>query len=367
MKQMLGFLLSLFFLSGTAFAAGSDAIQSMRDSAQADILAGVDGEARQILGDISLTDCTDLGTIFCTIWENSRQATAGLIKSALFTVSKTAVVMILCGCVSGFSSNTKMPSVILTMAGALGITAAISGDLTGMLSLCTTTAEELSVFSGSMIPVVLTAVTLCGAPTSGAMSCAATVFALNFCITLITSVLIPAVSAYIVMITVNAALGNGMLTRLAEFVRWAVSGILKILMTIFIGYVTVFGAVGRSIDSATVRAAKFAMSGTIPVVGGILSNAAETVLSSAVVLKNSVGIFGMVCAASICLFPFLRIGLNYLLFRTGTAILSPICPPSLLGLMDGITNSFRLILGMLGSCCAIVFFELVFAVVFFAP
>jgi stage III sporulation protein AE len=367
MKQMLSILLSLILLSGTALGAGSNAIQAMQDSAQSDILAGLDGDSRQMLGNISFSDCTDFGMVFHTLWQNSRQAAAGVIKSALYSVSKTAVVMILCGCAAGFSSSTKMPSVILTMAGALGITAVIANDLTGLLSLCKTTAEEISVFSNAMLPVVLTAVTLCGAPTSGALSCTATIFALNLCISLITSVLIPAVSAYIAMITVNSALGNGMLTRLAEFIRWAVSGVLKILVTVFIGYVTVFGSVGRSIDSATVRAAKFAMSGSIPVVGGILSNAAETVLSSAVVLKNSIGIFGMLCAVSICLLPFLQIGLNYLFFRTGMAVLSPICPSLLLGLMDGITNSFRLILGMLGSCCAIIFFELVFTVVFFTP
>lgn len=365
MKRIAIVLLLLMFLPGAAFAVQPDSVREMQESAQQEILNAMDGDARNILGDLSPSDCTDPESVFSNFFQHAGQGAASIIQSALLSISKTAVVMILCGCAAGFSESTRMPSIILAMTGALGITASIAGDLTGLLSLCTETAEELSVFSKSMLPVVLTAVSLCGSPTAGSLSCTATIFALNLCVSLITSVLIPAVSAYIAMITVNAALGNGMLTRLAEFVRWAVSGILKILITVFIGYVTVFGAVGRSVDSATVRAAKFAVSGTVPVVGGILSNAAETVLSSAIVLKNTIGIFGMICVAAICLLPFLRLGLNYLVFRTGTALLSPICPPQLLGLMDGITNSFRLILGMLGSCCAILFFELVFTVVFF--
>ena len=365
MKRIVIAFFLLVFLPQSAFAVQSDAVREMQESAQREILNAMDGDTRSILGDLSISDCNDPESIFSVLIQNAGQKTAGIIQSALRSISKTAVVMILSSCAAGFTESTRMPSIILAMTGALGITASISGDLTGLLSLCTQTAEELSVFSKSMLPVVLTAVTLCGSPTAGSLSCTATVFALNLCVTLITSVLIPAVSAYIAMITVNAALGNGMLTRMAEFVRWAVSGILKTLMTVFIGYVTVFGAVGRSVDSATVRAAKFAVSGTVPVVGGILSNAAETVLSSAMVLKNTIGIFGMVCVAAICLLPFLRLGLNYLVFRTGTALLSPVCPPQLLGLMDGITGSFRLILGMLGSCCAILFFELVFTVVFF--
>ena len=55
------------------------------------------------------------------------------------------------------------------------------------------------------------------------------------------------------------------------------------------------------------KAAKFAISGAIPVVGGILSDAAETVLASAGILKGTVGVFGMVTILGICLIPLLQI------------------------------------------------------------
>lgn len=341
-----------------------DSVSSFAEKAQQDILSGVDGNSRSLLGGIDLNECSSITKVFCSLWDNSAGQTSGIVRSSITTVSKTAVVMLLCGCAAGFQSRSRLPPQILTMAGALGITSAISGDINSVMSLCSGTAQELSVLSTSMLPVMMTAVSLNGAPASGAVVTSGTIFALDLCVTLITDVLIPAVSAYIAIITVNAALGNGMLTRIAEFVRWAASGILKSMITLFIGYITVFGSVSKSMDAATVRTAKFALSTTVPVVGGILSNAAETVLSSAAILKNAVGVFGMACVAAVCLIPFLKIGISYLMFRTGSALLSPICPPPLLGLMDGITKSFGLILGMLGSCCIIVFFELVYAVVF---
>lgn len=363
-KILTAALLLLIACICPAAAAEQSAVTQAEQSAQQEITSGMSGNAKSILGDITLENCTNLAEVFAKFWEKGSQQSVSFIRTAIFTVCKTAIVMLLCGGISGISGPTKLPPMVLHMAGALGITAIISGDLTNMMTLCQSTVEELSVFSTVLLPVVMTSVSLSGTPTAGLLMQSGTVLALNLCIALIANVLLPMMSAYIAMITVNSALGNGMLSRLADFVRWIASSILKIIVTVFIGYISVAGSVGKSIDASTIRAAKFALSGAVPVVGGILSNAAETVLAGASLLKNSVGLFGMACVVAICLIPFLRIGICYLIFKAGTAVLSPVCPAALLGLMDGIVNSFRMILGMLGSCCAIVFFELVFTVVF---
>lgn len=364
MKQWVILLLLLGVVLTPAQAAESATVQSFRDSAQQRMMAGLNGEARSAVGDLSLNDCANLTQIAEKLGEYCRTQSGDALKTTLIMLSKVLVILILCSCVAGFPNGTGGSPLFLTMAGALGMTAVVSSDLMSLMSLCHSTAEELSVLSVSMLPVVMTAVSFCGAAATGVMLFAGTEFVFHLCVSLITGVLLPMVSAYIAMITVNAALGNGILTRLADFLRWVIHSTLKLLLSGFIGYVTVFGAVTRSTDATAVRAAKFALSGTVPVVGSILSNAAETVLSSASVVKNTVGIFGMVCVVAVCLLPFLRLGLSYLLFRAGTAVLSPICPPPLLGLMDGLTRSFGLILGMLGSCCMILFFELAYAVIF---
>lgn len=364
MKQLLLLLVLVSTLMVSAQAAESDTVQSFRDSARQSIVSGLDGEAQSMVGDLSLEDCTDITRIAERVGAYCRRQSGDALRTTLVMLAKVMVILILCSCVAGFPNGAGSSPLFLTMAGALGMTAVVSSDLMSLMSLCRSTAEELSVLSASMLPVVMTAVSLCGAAATGVMLFAGTEFAFHLCVSLITGVLLPMVSAYIAMITVNAALGNGILTRLADFLRWVIHSTLKLLLSAFIGYITVFGAVTRSTDATAVRAAKFALSGTVPVVGSILSNAAETVLSSASVVKNTVGVFGMLCVVAVCLLPFLRLGLSYLLFRAGAAVLSPICPASLLGLMDGLTRSFGLILGMLGSCCMILFFELAYAVIF---
>ena len=359
MKRIAAVILSILLLWMPAQA--EDIFAEQTQAGQTSMWQSLDGESKSLLSDVDPQD--DFAQNISTLLQRTQSEQRSAVKYALTTLTRMAVVLILCGCAGNFAKNSNLSPVILSLAGALGVAAVVYGDLSGLMGLCMDTTEEIRIFSKSMLPVMMTAMTLTGAPTSGALVSTGTVFALDICISLITGLFIPAVSAYVAMITVNAAISNDMLSRLAAFLKWLIVGTLKILLTIFFTYTTISGTVSHGLDSNTVKATKFALSSSIPVVGNILSGATDTVLSGAVLLKNVLGVFGMLCLVAICLIPFLRLGISYLLFRGGTALLSPICPPQLTGLLDGITSSIGLIFGMLGSCSAILFFELVYAVV----
>ncbi|MEI3305825.1 MAG: hypothetical protein V8R40_07230 [Dysosmobacter sp.] len=77
-------------------------------------------------------------------------------------------------------------------------------------------------------------------------------------------------------------------------------------------YLSVVRIVSGSADGATVKVAKAAISGVVPVVGGILSEVSETVMAGAGMLKNTIGIFGMLAVLAACAYPFLQLGVQYL-------------------------------------------------------
>lgn len=142
-----------------------------------------------------------------------------------------------------------------------------------------------------------------------------------------------------------------MLKRLAACVKWLITGSLRLLLTLFFFYITISGSVSHGMDARNgKRPPNLRSIRRCLLLGNILSGATDSVLAGAVVLKNSLGVFGMLCICAICLVPFLRIGVNYLAFKIGAAVLSPICPKLLSGLADGIADSIGMIFGMLGSC-----------------
>lgn len=367
MRKSIWILLAVLWFTCPHAAAYDDAGTALQSVGISDAIQALPGQAASLLDGVDLLHAADdLGGSIGQLLEQIDGR--AFFLSAARSLTKMLFIAVIIGALSGFHSiagTSEIP--VVAVAGALGMTGVLFRDLQGMLALCTQTMEQTSVFSTALLPVMAGAITLSGAPATASVTQGVTLFALNLLIRFITSVLVPAVCAYIAIITINAALGNDILSGLANFIKWLTTGSLKLMLTVFIAYLSISGAIGGSIDAVTLKTAKFAVSGSVPVVGGIISDATESMLAGLVTIKNTVGIFGMLGVAAICIVPFLQVGINYLFFKAGSAVLSPICSPSLSKLMAGLGDSFGLMLGMLGTCSAILFFELVFSILMVKP
>ena len=85
-------------------------------------------------------------------------------------------------------------------------------------------------------------------------------------------------------------------------------------------------------------------------VGSIISDASETVLAGAGMLKNTIGVFGTLAILAACAYPFLQLGIQYLLYKLTAFLAGAVGAPGLCKLIDGLGGAFGLILGMTGSC-----------------
>lgn len=309
-----------------------------------------------------------VGQAAAQLLDNTVQNGRSAWLSALSSLGKLLVVAVVCGLLQSaraFAGGNELP--VVTMAGALGMTGVFLSDLSGMMTLCQDTLHEVSTFSKAMLPVMAGAVTMTGAPTTATVLQGVTMFSFDLLVRFLTGVLLPGVGVYIAIVTVNTAVGGGLLGQLAGFIKWLITGSMKLTLTVFIAYLTISGVIGGSADALAVKTAKFAVSGSVPVVGGIISDAAESMLAGAVLIRNTVGVMGMLCIAALCVVPFVKVGCNYLLFKAGAAVLTPVCGNALSSLVAGLSDSMGLMLGMLGTCSAILFFELVFSVTLVNP
>ena len=80
-----------------------------------------------------------------------------------------------------------------------------------------------------------------------------------------------------------------------------------------------------------------------------MSDAADTVLASAGVLRGAVGAYGTVAVLMMCLVPFLRLGVQYLAYKFTAALAAAVADSRTAGLIDAIGGAFGLILGMTGA------------------
>lgn len=91
------------------------------------------------------------------------------------------------------------------------------------------------------------------------------------------------------------------LDKLAEVIKKLVVWALSLVMTIFMGVLSLQTAVSAASDNAAIKTAKFVVSQGVPLVGGTVSDAVNTLQSGISILKSSVGVYGIIAVAAIIL------------------------------------------------------------------
>lgn len=349
-------------------AAGAVEESRFQEAGGDTLTEAVPGGQRQYLDGIQPETPEKLTSSFARLLENASADSRSAIKSALGSLLRVSVVILLAAAARGFSAAAGGGcDALIDMAGALGCAAVLLRDFTSVLTLCRETMEQISVFSGVLQPVLATVVSMGGSAATATVLQISSIVVFDVVLRLANRLLLPGACAYLAISAVDAATGGELLHGIGEGIKSLTSGALKLLLTLFTAYLAIAGGVSAGVDRLTLKTAKFAVSGAVPVVGGVISDATETMLSGAALLRGSVGVFGMLCVTAICLVPFLRAGASYLCYRTGAAVLSPLCSNSLRRLLESVGTGFGLLLGMLGACCMILYLELVYVVAMVKP
>jgi len=282
-------------------------------------------------------------------------------KAALKSGITILIVVLFCGVVElVYQMSGSGKRSFIHLAGTLSIAMVAIADINVMLGMGRNFIKSMTAFSNILFPVTATISAATGAVTGAAVRQMASVLFSNLLINLIQKILIPMFYGYIAASVAHAALGNEGLKKVGGVLKWMTTTLLTIVMLTFVGYLTVSGVVAGSADAITVKAAKFTISSSIPVVGGILSDAAETILVSAGVLRGTVGVFGMLTVFGMCLTPLLRMAASYLMYKLVGAISSTVSAGSPLGsFVEQIGTAFGLMMGMTGACCLLLLVSLV--------
>lgn len=145
---------------------------------------------------------------------------------------------------------------------------------------------------------------------------------------------------YIGVLTASACLPENRLGVLAGGLKKAVTWCLTTALLAFTLYLSAVRVVSGAADGLSVKMAKAAISGVVPVVGGIIAEASETVLAGAGMLRSVIGVGGMLAILAACSLSLLQLGVQYLIYKL-TAFWPRWWPAGALpGLIDGLGGAF---------------------------
>lgn len=287
------------------------------------------------------------------LWFIFKQAVAEFLPqishSAVSCLSVIAVLLLV-SVLDQFSSASAK-AVHLASSVMLGLI--LLNPAYSLISLGVSTVTEMSEYGKLLLPVLTGALAAQGGVTSsGALYAIMSAFS-AFLITLATKIIVPMLYIYFCLSLIIGAIDNELIKNMQNFIKWLIIWSLKITLYIFMGVVSITGVVSGTADASAVKAMKLTISGMVPVVGGIISDASETILISAGVMKGAAGIYGILAIIAIFVGPFLKIGCQYLMLKATGAVCSVFSAKKETDMLKDISTGMGLLLAMTGTVCLV--------------
>ena len=252
-------------------------------------------------------------------------------------------IVILLEMVNQFAYNCKNT---VRLIGTISLAISFLSPAKSLIPLGETTVHNLTAYGRLLLPVMTGAMAAQGqAVTSGALYMG-TAFFDAVLSTAIERLLVPAIYIYLTLSIATYALDENAIGKMKDSVKGAMVFILKTILYTFTGYMTVSGAVSGSTDALAMKAAKITISGMVPVVGGVLSDASEAVLVSTSIMKNAAGVYGILAILAMVVGPFIRLGMQYLVMKLAAFISGSIGQKELSNLILDFSTAMGLTLSM---------------------
>lgn len=301
MKKAVLIIIFMCVLSLPVSASG-DTYKETYDSLGAERLQeALEGPVREFLDKNGITpedsnwvNNISIGNIFSHIWDLVRggikkpmRACAFIIGTVLITAAFTSF---------GTQKRGFEPALY---AAALAVCAVVSGDIWQSVSSAVSAVKGCSAFMLSFIPIFTAVVTLSGNAVTAASMSALLLGATELVSAVSSFTVLPLMGGYL---AISISTGVSPLIRnsgICDIIKRLAVWILSLCSTVFVGVLGIQTAVNAAADNLAMRTAKFILGTSVPVAGAALSEAVSTISASVLLLRSSIGIYGVVALAAI--------------------------------------------------------------------
>ncbi|WP_204558370.1 stage III sporulation protein AE [Bacillus ectoiniformans] len=207
--------------------------------------------------------------------------------------------------------------------------------------------DHMVQFLVALLPILLSLLAASGGAASAAVFHPVLLFLMNISGVLVQKIVLPLLFLSTLLGAVSLLSDNYKATRLADLLRTAGVGILGTFMAVYLAVISVQGTAAAVTDGLAIRTAKFFAGNFIPVIGKLFTEAADTVMSASLLLKNTVGIAGAGILFLIVAFPALKILVLILIYKVAAAILQPLGGGTVVKCLDLISKNMTYVFAAL--------------------
>ena len=278
------------------------------------------------------------------------------VKTGIKSLVSILIIIVIHSILKSISENLQNDNVskMIYYVQYIAIVTVIMNNFSDVISMVKETATNLVGFMNSLIPILVSLMLYTGSITTSSILEPAILFMINFIGNIIQSFLIPAVLIAATLSIVSKIGEKVQIDKISKTFNSGIIWILGIILTTFVGVISLEGTLSSSIDGITAKTAKAIVSSSIPVVGKILGDAVDTVLGCGIILKNAIGVIGVIIIIGICIMPILKIAILTVSYKILASVSEPIADAKIIKLLEQIGDIFIVLLAILCSISVMV-------------
>lgn len=273
------------------------------------------------------------------------------VLNSVTILSSVIVIIVIHGILKSISDGLGNKSVaqITYYIQYILIVTLVMTSFADIINMVKQSIQNLVGFMNSLVPILITLMITTGNIASAGMLEPIILFIITLIGNFIINVIIPIVLVSTALGIISQISDKVQIDKLSKFFKSSSVWVLGVILTLFVGITSLEGTLSSSVDGITAKTTKAAVSNFIPVVGKILGDAVDTVMGCSIILKNALGIVGVIIIIGICIIPIVKLVTLMTVYYLGAALCQPIADAKITKLLSHMGDTFKLLLAILTS------------------
>ena len=258
--------------------------------------------------------------------------------NSLKTIGSILAIIVIHTILKSISENLESDNIskLIYYAQYILIITIIMANFSDVVKMVQETTTNLVAFMNMLVPVLITLMIYTGSIVTSGIIEPIILFMINFIGNIIQDIIIPLVLIFTSLVVISKLSDKVQIEKLSKFLKSGIVLALSIILTIFVGVISLEGTMSASVDGITAKTTKALVSSAIPVVGKILSDSVDTVLGCGIILKNAVGLVGVIVVIGICIIPLIKLASMTFAYKLLTTVTEPISDSKITSLLEQI-------------------------------
>ena len=248
-----------------------------------------------------------------------------LVVKYLPMLSLIVAIGVISNLLNGIKSkfNEKSTSGLIHLVCFLAVVVLTIGMISSISEMSVSSIKAMVSQMNTIFPILLTLMIGIGATASAGVFQPIVAIISTYVADFFTYLILPLFTMSFVFGIINNLSDNIKLDKFNSFISSLFKWCVGLVFTLFFAVFTIQGISAGTFDSLSVRTTKYTIKSYIPIMGGYLSDGMDLILSSTILIKNAVGLVGLLMIISTIISPLLEIVVFSLLLKLVSAILQP--------------------------------------------